>query len=412
MTDDTLGEILSRQEQAEVQKRAKAAQPKGTEPRVEWNERTGQGTVAGSFPADAESRDWSKVLEFLGYDAKLFEVDDKLPVDVRAWEMPIGEGVVRKMHYAKAKIRLRRHLQPANDLVKSIRARRPHKPVPKKGVVSGSVDVLCLSDWQIGKAMEFGGGTPETIERVKSMHEDFRLRRKLMVRAGTAAERLVVVGMGDLTERCQGNYPNQPYVTDQNEREQARIARDLLYRSFTTVAPLYDHIVATRVASNHGQNRASGTREPLTGHDDDSDLTLFECLAERLGENPEAFGHIHFHEGADPLVATLDIAGTGVAFTHGHQIKGTVSQPVYKFWEWWTRQLAGRLPAGDCDVLVGAHFHHPYSLAQQGRTLYGCPALDGGSRWLTNSNGVWSDPGTLVFTMDEGSAKPRSYSIL
>ena len=100
-------------------------------------------------------------------------------------------------------------------------------------------------------------------------------------------------------------------------------------------------------------------------------------------------------------MATLDVHGVGVAFIHGHEAaRGAL--PVQKVWNWWDGQVAGRLPAGDCTVLVAAHYHHHYVLEQQGRTLIGCPSLDGGSQWLTDRSGIWSSPGLLTATVDAG----------
>ncbi len=402
---DRLTSILHQEQVAEAARRPKRTLPAGTEPTVDMDSLTGRGTVAGNFPA-GEPRDWSAVLEFLGFDPAQFEVDASQPVSVRAWDAPIMGGGVQRMQHAKATLRLRAATLDDGKLVADIRRRKPRKRAP---TAPGRTDVICLSDWQIGKAHEAGGGTPETIERVVDMIGAAQDRHRDRKRLNRGASRLILPGMGDLIEACQGHYPSQQFVTDLNEREQRRVARWLTARVIRELAPLYAEVITFAVASNHGEKRVNG--KAFTTPDDNADLELWENMAETFAVNPDAYGHVKFHESLDPLVAAIDVDGTGVAFTHAHKVRGG-AKPVYGIWDWWNGQMAGRRPAGDCAVLVSAHYHHHFSLCQQGRTLLGCPALDGGSRWLTDVTGVWSHPGTLAFSLRAGIDAPQAVALL
>jgi hypothetical protein len=67
--------------------------------------------------------------------------------------------------------------------------------------------VVCLSDWQLGKAD--GDGVAGTIERIRRQAAAIRERIKR-----EKPDRLVVVGMGDLVESCDGNYPSQRFTVE------------------------------------------------------------------------------------------------------------------------------------------------------------------------------------------------------
>ena len=51
-----------------------------------------------------------------------------------------------------------------------------------------------------------------------------------------------------------------------------------------------------------------------------------------------------------------------------------------KAFKWLKNQSLAKLPAGDCDMLLSAHFHHESILTEHGVThIQETPALDGGS---------------------------------
>lgn len=407
---DRLLSILQGEQAQQPQPRRRSL-PKGVEPGLRIDPRSGEGTVGAVVDGDHDPT-WDDELRFLGVDPADYEVHGPY-LEVRSWDAPVGEGKVKRLRYVKAKIRPRTSGQlDGGELAAWLRKARP--PRRQAPIETGRADVLCASDWQIGKAGEHGGGTPETVDRVVDMVGRMQDRVRDQRKLGRRAETLHLAGMGDLLERCAGHYAAQLFTVDLNEREQKRVARWLLAKVLRELAPLYDRVVAASVASNHGQNNRNGSGKQQTTPDDDADLELFEHLAELAAENPDAFGHVNVVQSPDPLVWSVDIMGTGVAFTHSHQTKGGTSRPIYKLWDWWT-QRAGSVPplsGGDCQTLVTAHYHHHFQLRQQGKTLLGCPALDGGSRWLSDSAGVWSDPGTLVFTVAGDSDTPQDVGLL
>lgn len=379
-------------------------------------------TLAGTLGVTKEGDSdpvWADELRFVGVNPDDFEVYGPY-VEVRSWDAPVGNGEVKRLRYVKARIRPRQHDRvDADALLKMIRSTRPSRR--KHPLDTGRTDVLCLSDWQIGKAGEAGGGTPETVDRVIDtigMMQDRIIEHQ---RAGKRAGRLVVAGMGDNVEQCFGHYAAQRFAVDLNEREQKRTARHLLIKVLAELAPYYDRVDTFSVASNHGENRDSGKK--ATDESDSLDLELWENIAEYV-DAADQLGHVNVYAPRDPLVFTMHVAGTPIAFTHGHKATSGGNTPMAKMWTWWSEQRAGdnpielsdgrtigNLPAGRCSVLVAAHYHHHYRRDQQGRTLLGCPALDGGSRWFTDVRGVWSTPATMTFSLD-GRSRPTDVDLL
>jgi hypothetical protein len=109
----------------------------------------------------------------------------------------------------------------------------------------------------------------------------------------------------------------------------------------------------------------------------------------------------------------LDVRGTLVGVVHGNQFapKGA---PL-----WWAKQLHGGQPIGASDVLITGHYH-VFSADSTGRNPYTgrskqwlqCPTLDNGSDWYRNKAGDDSDPGLLVFAIDEQGYNSRSQTVL
>lgn len=389
------------------------------ESELKLNDQTGEGTLAVTVEGDRDPQ-WDDELRFIGVDPDDWEVYGSY-IEVRSWDAPVGRGEVRRLRYIKARIRPRQDHIDSDALLAMIRETQPQQRQMPLNL--DRADVVCLSDWQLGKAGEAGGGTEQTVQRVVDTIGMVQDRHDEMRRAGKRAGTLVLAGMGDIIEKCFGHYPAQRFVVDLNEREQRRTARHLLLKALTELAPLYDDVVTFSVASNHGENRDGG--KAATDESDSADLELWESIGEYVSAAPDKFGHVAVHVPSDPLVYAAVIAGQPTAFTHGHKATSGGNTPMAKLWQWWADQRAGdnpvelpsghvvgNMPAGRANVLVGAHYHHFYMREQQGRTLLACPALDGGSRWFTDTRGVWSLPGTLTFTLDAGERRPVDVQVL
>lgn len=281
-----------------------------------------------------------------------------------------------------------------DELVNAIARHKPRKLAPS----GDHALVLNLSDWQAGKGE--GGGTPAFIDRYLAAEDaaEERLRR---LRKLYDIGQVVLVSGGDLAERCSGNYPSQAFTTDMNEREQQRVVRRLLLGAVTRFARIVPDVLVSGVTSNHGENRQNG--KAFTDPGDNQDLAVLEAVYEAIGTNPEAYGHVKFHIPADTHVVALDVRGVRAAWSHGH-IARKGATPQQKQVNWWMGQAFGDDPAGkrytglvDAQLLTTFHYHHFAAAETHGRLWLQGPAMDGGSRWFTDSTGDHSQPGMLTY---------------
>ncbi len=275
----------------------------------------------------------------------------------------------------------------------------------KPPVAGSTTPVFALSDWQIGKGD--GDGVEGTVGRIVDQigrGEDLIDQwRKLCHPVDT----LYVMGMGDLTEGCSGNYPSQAFTVELNQREQDRITRRLLRDAVIAWSRKVPRMVVGCVPGNHGENRQNG--KAYTGPGDNRDVGVFEPVAEALAQNDEAFGHVSWVIPRDEMTVTLDIGGRVTAFNHGHLALGG-GTPSAKAKRWWEGQTFGGQPAGDALTLVTGHYHH-FSVTDHGpRVWVQCPANDGGSRWWQDATGAVSRSGMLTFVSTPDG--PNEFRIL
>lgn len=326
-------------------------------------------------------------------------------LDPDVWEIVPGTLTVNRwqqhdasddwLYQYKAKLIVRGENPRADvdELVAAIARRKRGKRTPPGG---DHALVVNLADWQVGKGE--GGGTPAFLDRIGANFDALedrihRLRKQYEVGS------VYLVGMGDLLERCQGNYPSQAFASDLNEREQARVVRRLLLDLVDRMARLVPDLVVACVGGNHGENRQNG--KSFTTPGDNLDVGVFEAVYEACQTNVEAFGHVRFHIPDEALVVALEVAGVRCAWTHGH-LASRGATPQQKQLTWWQGQAFG--DAGprwtglaDADILTTAHYHHFSAVESHGRLWTQCPSMDGGSRWFTDATGQHSAPGTLTY---------------
>ena len=195
---------------------------------------------------------------------------------------------------------------------------RKHRPSSDKPVDADSAFVVCLSDWQIGKAD--GDGTEGTIDRILQMIDDVTNRIKDLQKSGRKFKTLVIAGIGDMVENCDGNYASQTFTVQLNRRQQIRVLRRLLVKAVTSWAKMFPEVVITAVPGNHGENRKDG--KSFTTRGDNDDVAAFEMLAEILAINPDAYGHVKFLIPEDDISVVFKVFETYIGFTHGHVTSG------------------------------------------------------------------------------------------
>lgn len=357
-------------------------------------------TPKGARPApeviitDGQAEVTTKVYEGNPDHAELLAASDLSPdewhivgdVQVRRWQQTEDGPWLR---YFKFTARSGKPLSDPGweDAIKRISKHKPKKPKAR----TDATRIICLSDTQIGKGE--GGGSEALAARIEHVLDECVARVK-----AEKPSRVVVAGMGDIVEGCFGSYPSQPHSIDLDRRQQERFARRMILAFIEALAPLVPELEILCVPGNHGVNRGpSGKSDIFTTPGDNADVAVFEAVAEACALSP-AYKHVEFIIPHDEDVVVRKYADTVIAFAHGHQF-GRGATPQQKALNWWKGQAAGRLPAGEADVLVTAHFHHINMCESHGRLWVQCPSIDGGSRWFTGQTGEWSHPGIVSFVI-------------
>lgn len=255
-----------------------------------------------------------------------------------------------------------------------------------------STFVLALNDWQAGKLE--GGGTEALAERLDAAYTKAAQRIAELRAIDRDLGHLVILGGGDMVEGC-GVYQHQAYEIDADRRSQIRNTVTLILEGLDRLAPMFQRVTVLAVGGNHGEHRIDGRR---VNRSDNDDLAVFEHAA-LAASRDERLGHVEFVIADDEPAKTIEVNGWILGITHGHVFGKGAGSPEQKAWKWFQGQAAGRQPAGDCDVLVSAHYHH-LTLRDWGACQWiQAPAMDGGSPHFTDWSGQAAKPGMLSFVM-------------
>ena len=388
MQMSNLDELKKIQSEISEAKRPPRKHPEGWEPGITWNGNEGTVTTMGG-PLD-QAADWSAVLKVWGLDPEHFEVIE--PILFNVWGNP--EGVPNRQWKGKVIRKTVERGVDLEDIIEEIKKHKPGKPV----VFDGSTAlVVGLSDLQMGKGE--GGGSAGIVDRFLAGIDEVEARWKELLKTGRPLDRLVVLGLGDLVESCEGHYAMQAFQADLDRREQVKVVRRLIVKALIQWSKFAPRIVVAAVPGNHGENRQGG--KAFTTFSDNDDVAVFEQVAEILGANPEAYGHVTFVFPQDELTLTLDVHGTILGLAHGHQARKGGTTAAAKIRTWWKDQAYGMRKVADATILVTGHYHHLSILTEGTRTHIQAPSLDGGSQWFTETAGVKSAPGLLTFTVSE-----------
>ena len=261
---------------------------------------------------------------------------------------------------------------------------KPEKPAER------AVGIM-YADPQVGKAQHTGGGTVDTEHRVGDLFgqaQDYIRAQK--------PNKVVFGDLGDACENTQ-NSSSQKHTNDLSFPEQIRVARRLFMYGADIFSRMVPELDVFGVPSNHMQWRENG--KPQGNASADFGLDIVASVQDAFRLNDDAYGHVKFfypEKHREALV--LNIAGLNTGFFHGHQTNNTHSVPKFI-----AGQIAGKQALAAADLFVWGHLHSYQHLTMLGNmTGLQCPAADNGSDWFTNLTGIWSEPGLLVFTIEDG----------
>lgn len=351
--------------------------------------------------------------ELAGLDpAEWAVVANETKLDPAAWTRDTPEqnrAVTRAIVRRRWAFRRRANPAAAFDVAAAVKLISKAKP-PKAAPAGGSTLVFCASDWQLGKTEALSGlekhtdgETSGTVDCILRAAHRAAAKVKRLARTDPVTT-IALVGMGDLIERCQGNYPSQAHVTDLGEEQQRLLGLALVNRLIEIFLATGCEVVVTSVGGNHGENRNGSKAFTTTA--DNADLGLlqaaYQCWKMLADAGVAKAGRVRFHFADHPLIVALNLGGVNVAFTHGHLARGTGGQV-----KWWKDQAFAFGELAAAGILVTAHYHH-WSMTEWSSTETGgavsrlwaqCPAADPGSEWFTNGTGANSTRGQLTFVV-------------
>lgn len=274
-----------------------------------------------------------------------------------------------------------------DDLSEALKDWTPEPWASTMPVVHG-VAVLNLSDLQIGKANQRWGGTPETIASARKSILAFRDH---VVKSGVGT--VVLVDGGDPIENCF-NVPSQLVTNDLSVPDQIRTFRRLMLEAIKILAPVVGKLYYVVVPSNHGAFR-TGYKSPGGTVDADFGLEISYQLEDATNESPHLAHLTYVRPRPLDETAELEVAGTKLAFNHGHQSGG-----VFAHGKWWKGMDHGRMAGWDADILVTAHFHtQAVYQSGNGRWVVATASSDPGSDWFTNRTGESATRGMTAFDL-------------
>ncbi|GGM55620.1 bacteriophage protein [Longimycelium tulufanense] len=386
-----LADRLSQPTQPDA-KRPRASAPKGFEPGVRYDA-TGPVEVTvqlDEIPEDEQH--WRDEIQRVVPNLTIPSDKRVVLTQVRFWGDPGSPSV-----YCRFAIEDRDSGTSAtldvNDIVKVVKATR-RKQTPR-AAGTGRALVVAYADLQVGKVGS-RGGSEKLVDRILAKLDALDEYTKQ-----NPCDSAYLIDCGDCVESFE-NTPQQSFTNDLSFPEQLRLARRLFTEAATRLAARHSRVVCAGVPSNHGQWRRGKDRLGRPG--DDYGLETLTAVADAFSLNPDVFGHVSFvvPDMWQETIA-LDVHGTILAVTHGHQVTRPERIP-----QWWAGQALGGQPAADADLLLTGHFHHlrvqPVGRSQHtGRSRWWiqAPTIDNGSDWYRLNRGEDSDPGLLVFTVDE-----------
>ena len=356
--------------------------------------------------------DWSNVLALFNLDPAEFEVVDDT-VRMSTWQQSArskdgDRDSIQLYSYSARFRRVTRDMVPV-ETVKRWRSNllRAVKPSARR---SGSGTYLMLvADPQIGKKR-----TEDAVANWKRGVLGHLAEIQRLTDLGIPPAAVHVAFMGDEVEGFANNYGNQAHTIELNQAAQLELAYDLMVWTIKQAAGTGFPVSASAVISNHGEWTRNGSKDPVTSAGDNASThlarqvrTLFDEL-EPLGGPKVAWT---IGEG-DPAV-TVTLSGVRCYFTHGYVEKGRGTSSETRTRAAIERQILGRTAdLGDVELWYFAHFHHFYSNEFEGRTVFGCPALEAekSSEYMLNQYGVWSPSGMLGMLVGRRSARGWSHA--
>lgn len=279
-----------------------------------------------------------------------------------------------------------------SELIELIEKWKPRK-IGKTADLLGFV--APTGDTQVGKG-DPTGGTDSILPFVLGEFEKTVNRLRNDLPRGHVAPEITLPWLGDCVEGNQSQGGRLVMRLDRTITEQVRIYRRLMWAQIRAFLSVAERLVIPVVPGNHDQAHRIGD-QLATRNDDSWAIDGASAVMDGVNENPELRDRVRFvFPTGDDATLTLDINGTVVAIAHGHLFG---RDPL----KWWDGQAAGRLPAGDADLLLAGHLHTLHVQDHGGRRVFlQIPAMDNGSPFFTNKYGGNAPSRQISFWTGDG----------
>ena len=282
------------------------------------------------------------------------------------------------------------------QLIDEVKKWRPAKAT--KASTGDLSAVYAIGDTQWGK--DAGDGSEGTVRRVLWALDEAVIRQKELVKTGRNIGTIVLPQLGDCIEGSTSQNGKVLGRSDLSVTQQVRLGRRILMQWLKTMAPMAENIIVPVVPGNHDEPHRIVISEPT----DSWQIEVAAAVQDACAEN-DALAHIQFrYPEKDYGTLAINLDGTVLGMAHGHQARDLP--------KWWAGQATGRTPVGDADILLTAHFHH-LKINQVGPRLWiQVPAMDGGSPWFRERQGLESPTGMVSFVVGDGYDPRRDLAVL
>lgn len=386
-------ELLKPVEEKENQHRAAAYKklPTGSEPGCVWDGTSGELRTG---PLKDAPSTWDALIERWGYDPAEIGVREDT-VKVSKWEAQGPEGEVITLSSYKAELYKKKTEDRDFDFRELLEEFKTHKPSKRQFTEGEIAYVHCTADTQIGK-----DDPKELIERFFAYIDKSIERLKQLRAQGHDIGPVYLIWPGDCIENVKGQYAAQQFEVKLNLVEMIRLFRRMLVYMVKAFAPYASRIVVIIVPGNHDEASRDSRGKNVTNGSDSWATEGASILSDILKENPETYGHVSVMvPQGNSLGVAVDICGTAVGVVHGHQFPSGSDG-----WRhWWANQAHGCQDIGNTTLLIAGHKHHLKIVREGAKTFMQMPSMDSGSQWWTDRTGQASQPGTVTFTVGQGS---------
>jgi hypothetical protein len=356
--------------------------------RSEWDGSTGSVTTGLIEPTEKHE----DLLRQFDYDPATVQIVGT----VNQWRKQVADGSWRISYFFKVQSKEKMLDLPALYAASAKVPRKVTKPP-----VTSRVTVVVLADAQIGKV-----GSRGNSQYLLLRLADTRVRLAAHLKE-RRPESTVLAEAGDIFEGFNSG-GNPMFTNDLSLAQQIDVASTEIYEFIKTLSP-HGRVDVMATTSNHTAWRNG--KQALGRPGDDLGLLAHKQVSKVTeAAGIDAVWHI---PGMYDEAVIHNVGGTVLGMVHGNQFSpGAASK-------WWSQQQHGGQPIGAADVLVSGHYHH-LRIEPTGRNPYTnrskwwlqAPTLDNGSDWFRNIAGDDSDPGLLVFDIDENGFDLQSLTVL